>query len=175
MMPQRDIRLFRLLRPEFIELWEEIDNPIDKSTGEEIILSKQEVTTLIIRRCAEVLDKTGMVTNVKRLGDELLYRESQAPTALGRGIAIPHVRSKNVKSLIMCFLRYPNGANMESLDGEPVYLVFGIATPYFDDANDYQKVYRKLLSMFDSDPSFREEIMEMEDAGEIVRIIRQRY
>ncbi|MCD6417367.1 PTS sugar transporter subunit IIA [bacterium] len=174
MVTRRDIRLFRLLRPEFVELWEEIENPVDRITGEAIPLSEEEVTVLVIRRCAEVLDRTGMVKNVKRLGDELLYRESQAPTALGRGIAIPHVRSKNVKDLIMCLLRYPDGANMESLDREPVYLVFGIATPYFDDANDYQKIYRKLFSIFDTDPSFVEELMAMQDAGEIVRILRQR-
>jgi len=89
MTMQRDIRLFRLLRPEFVELWEEIKNPTDKSTGEEIVLDEREVTVLVLRRCAEVLEKTGMVSNVKRLGDELLYRESQAPTAIGKGIAIP--------------------------------------------------------------------------------------
>jgi len=171
---QRDIRLFRLLRPEMVELWERIDLPVDIETGEEIPLKADEVTVFVLRRCAEVLDRTGMVSNVKRLGDELLYRESQAPTALGNGIAIPHVRSRNVRELVMCFLRYPEGAMMESLDNEPVYLVFGIATPYYQDDTDYKRVYRKLLAILRDDPSFRVELMEMTDPGEIVPILRQR-
>ena len=170
----RDIRLYRLLRPEAIELWEEIDLPLDDETGDEIHLPPRDVTVKVLNRCAEVLDRTGMVTNVKRLTDELLYRECQAPTALGDGIAIPHVRSKNVKDLLMCFLRFPQGAYMESLDGEPVYLVFGFVTPYYDEDTDYQKVYRKILIVLQTDPSFRQELMDMTDPGEMIRILRQR-
>ena len=174
MPPQRDIRLFRLLRPNVVELWEHIEFPIDRVSGAEIPLNSREITVIVLRRCAEVLDRTGLVSNPKRLGDELLYREAQAPTTMGKGIAIPHVRSKNVKDLIMCMLRYPDGANMESIDGNPTFLVFGIATPYFKDDTDYQKVYRKLLSIFKTDPSFKTELMEMCDPGEVVRILRKR-
>jgi len=174
MPQQRDIRLFRVLKPEFVELREYVLQPDDEDEESEHVLSGKEITIQVIRRVAEVLDRTGMVTNAKRLGDELLYRESQAPTAIGEGIAIPHVRSKNVRDLIMCFLRYPEGAAMESLDGKPVYFVFGFATPIYDEDTDYQKVFRKLISIFQTDELFRMELMEMKDPGEIVRILRQR-
>jgi fructose PTS system EIIBC or EIIC component len=170
----RDIRLVRLLKLETIELDEHLDFDVDPETDESKIPSEKEISEIVIRRCAEVLDRSGLVVNVKRLGDELLYREAQAPTAIGEGIAIPHVRSRNVRDLLMCFLRYPDGVPMESLDGKPVFMVFGIVTPYYEEDTDYQKVYRKLLSNIQADPAFREELMTLETPGEIIRSIRQR-
>ncbi len=146
---------------------------MDRLSGEPLSLSRRQVTEIVLRRCAEVLERSGCVTNVKRLGDELIYREAQAPTAIGNGIAIPHVRSKNVKELVMCFLRYPEGAEMLSLDGEPVFLVFGIVTSYYESDVAYQRVYRKLLSILRDVPSVYDELMEVTDPGEVLRILRR--
>lgn len=171
----RDLRLVRLLSPELVELWEYIEFELDEETGERIYPDESIITEIILRRVSEVLDRTGLVKNVKRLGDELLYRESQSSTVLGNGIAIPHVRSKNVRDLAMCFLRYPDGAPMEGVEGiEIVNFVFGIVTPIYEGDTDYQKVYRKLLNIFKTDPSFAEELMEMTAPGEIVRILKMR-
>ena len=169
----RDLRLVRLLSPDLVELWEYIEYEIDEETGERLYPDEFVITEIILRRVSEVLDRTNLVKNVKRLADELLYRESQASTVIGNGIAIPHVRSKNVRDLAMCFLRYPDGAPMKALTGiEIVNFVFGIVTPIYENDTDYQKVYRKLLNIFQTDPSFARELMEMTAPGEIVRILK---
>jgi len=157
-----------------VELWEYIDWEKDEQTGE-ISPSLDEITESVLRRVAEVLDRTGLITNVKRLGDELIYRESQAPTVIGNGVAIPHVRSKNTRDLAMCFLRYPDGVPMLGAQNvEIVSFFFGIVTPIFESDTDYQKVYRKLLEIIMKDDLFLEKLTEINEPGEIVRILKLR-
>ena len=62
----------------------------------------------------------------------LLAREAIAPTAIGDGIAIPHVRNPVVlhvgrPSLALCFLERP--IEYGALDGKPVDTLFTIISP----------------------------------------------
>jgi len=168
----KDLRIYRLLKPELIRLWEHVDEPIDEETGEPIPLRPERITEIVLQKCVDVLDETGAVKNKRKLFAELLFREKENPTAIGDGIAIPHVRSVNVRELVMCFLRFPEGVRMKSLDGEPVYFVFCIVVPKFlEDITGYQRIYRKLIDWLRSS-NFREELSEAKDAGEVIRAIR---
>jgi PTS system nitrogen regulatory IIA component len=62
----------------------------------------------------------------------LLAREAIAPTAIGEGIAVPHVRNPVVlhvgrPSLALCFLEQP--IEYGALDGKPVNTLFTIISP----------------------------------------------
>lgn len=62
----------------------------------------------------------------------LLARESLGSTALGNGIAVPHVRNPVVVQvpapmLTLCFLRQP--VEYGSLDGQPVHTLFTVLSP----------------------------------------------
>jgi len=172
----RDIRLYRLLADEdLVELWERVEPEIDPETGEEVYPSPEENMRMVLRRVAEVLDRSGNVVNVKRLVDELEFREKQAPTVLGHRIAIPHVRSKNARELTVCFLRFPEGIELPGPEGpEIINFIFGIISPIYEDDTDYQKVYRRLVRLYKDDPSLAQELEEMTFPGEIVRIFRVR-
>ena len=62
----------------------------------------------------------------------MLAREAIAPTAIGEGIAIPHVRNPVVlhvgrPSITLCFLEQP--IEYDALDGKPVHTLFTIVSP----------------------------------------------
>jgi PTS system nitrogen regulatory IIA component len=62
----------------------------------------------------------------------LLAREALGSTALGNGIAIPHVRNPIVGStgesaISLCFLRNP--IDFDAVDGQPVTILFTLVTP----------------------------------------------
>ncbi len=62
----------------------------------------------------------------------LLAREALGSTALGNGIAIPHVRNPIVGSagesaICLCFLRNP--IDFDAVDGQPVTILFTLVTP----------------------------------------------
>ena len=62
----------------------------------------------------------------------LLAREALQSTAVGEGIAIPHVRNPMVlhvprPMITLCFLEPP--VNFGALDGKPVYALFSLISP----------------------------------------------
>lgn len=62
----------------------------------------------------------------------LLAREALGSTALGKGIAIPHVRNPIVgqtgeSSITLCFLKNP--IDFDAVDGQPVTILFTMVTP----------------------------------------------
>jgi mannitol/fructose-specific phosphotransferase system IIA component (Ntr-type) len=56
-------------------------------------------------------------------------RESFAPTALGKGVAIPHCRSVMVRRLAAVFARLKPALPFGAEDGEPVSLVCLVVAP----------------------------------------------
>jgi nitrogen PTS system EIIA component len=61
--------------------------------------------------------------------DTLLRRERLGSTGIGRGIAIPHARMVDVKSIICVFARLTERIAFDSPDHEPVDLVFLLLAP----------------------------------------------
>lgn len=61
--------------------------------------------------------------------DTLLQRERLGSTGLGRGIAIPHVKLSGVDGIVSLFARLVEPIDFESLDGEPVDLIFVLLAP----------------------------------------------
>lgn len=125
----------------------------------------------------EILDElVGLVEKVNRVGNrtklllDFVNREKKATTAIGDGIAIPHIRSLQAKEFMMAIGRSRAGYEFESPDDQPVHLFFTMAAPPYDD-NLYLKVFKSLMGMLQYD-TFRRELMEAEEPGEIIRAIR---
>ena len=59
----------------------------------------------------------------------LVHRERLGSTGLGRGIAIPHVKFKSLKSIVCLFARLSIPVDFDSSDGEPVDLLFLLLAP----------------------------------------------
>lgn len=71
-----------------------------------------------------------------KLRDELitrvLDRETRGSTGFGKGIAVPHVKHKNVKSMAAAIGLSATGIDFSSLDRQPVYSVFLLLSPEHD-------------------------------------------
>lgn len=70
--------------------------------------------------------------NKKSLWQMLIARERMMSTAIGNGIAIPHVRNPVVlhikhPSITLCFLKKP--VDFKALDGQPVFILFTLLSP----------------------------------------------
>lgn len=70
--------------------------------------------------------------NKASLWQMLIAREKMMSTAMGNGIAIPHVRNPVVlsvdqPSVTLCFLKNP--VDFKALDRKPVYIVFTVLSP----------------------------------------------
>lgn len=62
----------------------------------------------------------------------LQSREDLGTTGVGRGVAIPHARLDSLTSVVGLFTRLEKPVNFESLDKQPVDLVFTLLAPKAD-------------------------------------------
>jgi PTS system nitrogen regulatory IIA component len=80
---------------------------------------------------AENLASAPQVKNRQELVSELLKREELMSTAIGSGIAIPHIRLASVTDLVISVgISRTDIIDFQTLDDEPVRLLFMIAAAY---------------------------------------------
>jgi len=92
---------------------------------------------------AKNLATAPQVKNSQELSLEILKREELMSTAIGRGIAIPHVRLSSVTDLVVSVgISRAGITDFNPLDDEPVRLLFMIAAAYNQHAG-----YLQTLSM----------------------------
>lgn len=61
--------------------------------------------------------------------DALLERESLGPTGVGHGVALPHARIAGLENMAGAFIRLEKPVDFDSVDRQPVDLVFGLFAP----------------------------------------------
>ena len=95
---------------------------------------------------AENLAGAPQIKSRQELVAEILRREELMSTAIGRGIAIPHVRLSSVTDLVVSVgISQADIIDFQSLDDVPVRLLFMIAAAYNQHA-----YYLQTLSFFSS-------------------------
>lgn len=61
--------------------------------------------------------------------DALMDREALGPTGVGGGVALPHARLSGLQSVVGLFLRLEKPLDFDSVDRQPVDLVFCLLAP----------------------------------------------
>jgi PTS system nitrogen regulatory IIA component len=93
---------------------------------------------------ADNLATAPQVKNRQELASEIIKREELMSTAIGRGIAIPHVRLSSVTDLVVSVgISQIDIIDFQTLDDQPVRLLFMIAAAYNQHA-----YYLQTLSFF---------------------------
>jgi PTS system nitrogen regulatory IIA component len=93
---------------------------------------------------AENLSTAPQIKNPQELKEEILKREELMTTAIGLGIAIPHVRLSSVTDLVVSVgISSVDITDFKALDDEPVRLLIMIAA-----AANHHAYYLKTLSYF---------------------------
>jgi mannitol/fructose-specific phosphotransferase system IIA component (Ntr-type) len=132
-----------------------------------------DVKKAVIEEVARLIAQTGLVGNESKLFLDLWNREKKASTAVGHGIAIPHIRSKQVRGVVLGFIRSREGYDFGAPDGEKVHFFIIIVGSAFD-SDLYLKVYRQVSQMFRFD-GIREALFAAETEGEIYRLFDGKY
>ena len=70
---------------------------------------------------------------------------------------------------MIAFARSTHGYDFDSVDGQPAHLFFVMAAPPYDDAI-YLRVFKSLAEML-RQAEFRQELMEIQSPGEIIRVV----
>ncbi len=84
--------------------------------------------------------------------DGLQERETLGPTGVGHGIALPHARLEDLKGIVGVFVRLEKPLDYDSVDRQPVDLVFGLFAPK-DSGVDHLKALALLQNVARADPT----------------------
>ena len=76
----------------------------------------------IINKMAELMLKTGRITDVNEYKELVFKREEEGSTGVGEGIAIPHGKGNCVTEPGLVAMVVPEGVEYNALDGKPVNL-----------------------------------------------------
>lgn len=119
---------------------------------------------------AELLHAEGRCTDLDVFLSDLRAREQQMPTGLEGGIGIPHARSAAITEPTVAFGRSAIGVDFGAADG-PAHLIFLIAAP--DGGGDSHLKVLAALARRLVHASFKEELMNAKDAGDVVDLFRR--
>lgn len=122
-----------------------------------------------IEKMVSLMAAGGNITDMERYKEGVFLREEEGTTGIGEGIAIPHAKTDAVAKPGLAAMVVKDGVDYDSLDGEPVHLIFLIAAPNTED-NVHLEVLSR-LSMLLMDDDFRANLQSAESVEEFLGYI----
>ena len=132
-----------------------------------VVTTKKET----IEKMTLLMEKGGNVKDLEKYRAGVFAREEEGTTGIGEGIAIPHAKTDAVSDPGLAAMIIRDGVDYDSLDGEPVHMVFLIAAPNTED-NIHLEVLSR-LSMLLMDDNFRANLMKASTVEEFLGYIDQ--
>ena len=123
----------------------------------------------VIDQMASLMEKGGHLSDVKAYKQAVLKREEEGTTGIGEGVAIPHAKTNAVLNPGLAAMTFSEGVEFESLDDQPVRLVFMIGAPDTKD-NVHLEVLSR-LSMLLMDQRFREHLLHAKSPDAFLKVI----
>ena len=127
--------------------------------------SKNEALDQIV----DLMVKSEKINDKEAYRKQVYAREEESTTGIGEGIAIPHGKCDAVTKPGLAAMVVKDGVDFNSLDGEPVTLMFLIAAPNTED-NIHLDVLSK-LSVLLMNEEFTEALRNAETVEEFMGII----
>jgi PTS system nitrogen regulatory IIA component len=126
--------------------------------------SKKQAIQELAARAAEL---SGL--SERTIFETLLQREKLGSTGIGHGIAIPHGKLPQLDRLFGLFARLDRPIDFESLDGQPVDLMFLLLAPEGAGA-DHLKALARVARLL-RDPDIANKLRESRDADAIYAVL----
>ena len=116
-----------------------------------------------------LMGQSGKINDLEAYKKQVYAREEESTTGIGEGIAIPHGKCDAVNAPGLAAMVVPAGVDFDSLDGDPVTLMFLIAAPNTED-NIHLDVLSKLAVLL-MDEDFTNALRHAKTAEEFLQIV----
>ena len=147
------MKVSELLKPEFI---------ISELKGE----TKED----IINELIDIFKNDPRVDDIEKVRSAVLEREKIMSTGVGKGFAIPHGKTNAVKEIVGAFGKIKDGIDYDSLDGNPVHLVF-LLVGKDNLISTHIKLLSRISRLMNKD-DFRHRLTEANSSEEIVKLFK---
>ncbi|MGL9729697.1 PTS sugar transporter subunit IIA [Enterococcus sp. DIV0756] len=117
-------------------------------------------------------ESTGSVSDKAQTLKDVLRRESELSTGFVKGIAIPHSISEGVTSAAVVIGKLKHPIEWNTIDGEPVNLVFLILSPKDSKEKMHLKILAKVAEQL-ADEDIIEKILTMDSKEMIIKLLKE--
>ena len=83
----------------------------------------------VIDRLVTMVAGHDKVRDVKQLAEDVRKREREMSTGIGKNIGLPHAKTTAVSEPVMALVTLSSEVDFDSIDNQPVKIVFLLATP----------------------------------------------
>lgn len=125
----------------------------------------------VIQEMCDLLASKGKIKDASVVFQALMEREKLGSTGIGQGVAIPHCKSENIEKMVAALGVSKKGIQFESLDGEPVNIVFLLLSP-IDPTGLHLKVLARISRLL-KDKFFRISIKEAKNFDDVQKVIQE--
>jgi PTS system nitrogen regulatory IIA component len=133
------------------------------------ISSKKKLLELV----SNALVKNDESLNAREVYESLCARERLGSTGLGKGVAIPHGRVHGSSAVQAVFVRLSRPLAYDSIDGEPVDLLFALAVPE-NCTRDHLKLLAQIAERFD-DAELLHKLRSAKNTVELIELLSSTY
>lgn len=137
-----------------------------------IIIMETDSKDAALLAMLDNLDRTGAIHDKAAVTEGIFQREKLMSTGVGLGIGIPHVRMDDIHNLLMAVgVSTQDIKDYESLDGEPVQLIFMILA-----GKDQHTLHIKTMAAIAArlkSPVLREMLIQAKDTETIYNLLTE--
>lgn len=130
---------------------------------------KSDTKVGVLKELVQLLVNNHQVKDANKALEVLLEREKLGSTGIGDGVAIPHAKFNDIKTLVAAFGRSREGVNFESLDNKHAHLFFLFLAPE-NSATLHLKILARISRLLKK-TAFREALMQAEGGKAIFQAI----
>lgn len=102
-----------------------------------------------------------VLVDVERIHAVLAEREALASTGIGSGVAVPHGRLSELKTIQGCLAVCGEGVHFDAIDGKPVHIFFALLGPVGETKEHLKSLAR--VSRLLRETQFRHRLIEAAD------------
>ena len=118
---------------------------------------KAQPKNSLLTQMAHFLSSLYNLKDPETITQKILEREQEVSTGIGYGIAVPHTRTNMVSQLCIVAGRCVKGIEFDSLDEQPVHLLFMLVSP--EDNSDDHRTILSSISKIMSYEDMREKLL----------------
>ncbi|GIK22190.1 MAG: PTS sugar transporter subunit IIA [Ignavibacteriota bacterium] len=130
-------------------------------------VSKEDVINELI----DLFKNDSKVEDIEKVRAAVLDREKIMSTGVGKGFAIPHGKTNAVKDIIGAFGKINEGIDYDSLDGNPVQLIF-LLVGKDNLISTHIKLLSRISRLMNKD-DFRHRLLEADTKEDIIKLFSE--
>ncbi|MDD5362166.1 MAG: PTS sugar transporter subunit IIA [Ignavibacteria bacterium] len=124
-----------------------------------------------INKMIDLADNSGNILDLESVRNCVFEREKLVSTGVGKGFAIPHGKSDDIKDIIAAFAIMKEPIEFDSIDGEPVRFIF-LLVGKDSMLNMHIKLLSRISRLMNKD-EFRERLLSALSKEEVLKMFKE--